>query len=70
MTSFNTGILLKGVALRIILMLNNPFVSCLLINYDFLLPHATHFDNIIVPQFIAFKTSRIIPCVSSPLFKQ
>ena len=53
----NIGTLLNGV-LRPEL-LNSPFVSCLLINYDFLLPHVAHFDNItalplLVPKALGF----------------
>ena len=47
----NNGILLNG-DLRPRL-LDNPFVSCSLINLDFLLPHAAHFDgNTILPFFV------------------
>ena len=38
--------LLKGVPIP--RLLNNPFASCFLINFDFLLPHIAHFDDIIV----------------------
>ena len=35
-------------------LLNNPFPSCFLINFDFLEPHVAHFDNIIVlPSLVA-----------------
>ena len=44
-TSPNKGILLKGAPMP--RLLNNPFDSCFLINFDFLLPHMVHFDNII-----------------------
>ena len=40
------GILLKGVLIP--RLLNNPFASCFLINFDFLEPHIAHFDNIII----------------------
>ena len=39
----NNGILLNGV-LRPKL-LNNPFVSCSFINFDFLLTHIAHFNT-------------------------
>ena len=41
----NNGILFDGV-LRPKL-LNNPFVSCYFINFDFLLKHTRHFNNTI-----------------------
>ena len=65
MISLNSGILLK-----IVLMFNNLFASCFLINLDFLLPHTTYFDNIIVPPFIAFKTDELVFFVSFPHFTQ
>ena len=37
-------------------LLNNPFVSCSFKNFDFLLPHIAHFDNIIVTPFLVFET--------------
>ena len=37
---------LKGVLIP--RLLNTPFASCFLINFDFLPPHIAHFDNIIV----------------------
>ena len=45
-TSPSIGISLKGVLIP--RLLNNPFASCFLINFDFLLPHIARFDNIIV----------------------
>ena len=45
-TSLNIGILLKGVLIP--KLLDNPFASCSLINFDFLLPHTSHFNNMIV----------------------
>ena len=39
-------ILLNGVL--ILKLPNNPFASCFLINFDFLLPHISQFDNIII----------------------
>ena len=65
--SFNIRILLKIVLLRLS---NNRLASCFLIDVNFLLPHTTHFDNIIVPPFIAFETDGIILFVFSPHFKQ
>ena len=50
----NIGILFKDVLLP--LLLNIPPASCLLINFDFLLPHIAHFDNIIVLQLLVFET--------------
>ena len=51
-TSPNKGILLKVVLIP--RLLNNPFASCFLINFDFLLPHLAHFDNIIaLPLLVA-----------------
>ena len=41
----NIGNLLNGVLIPSLL--NNPFASCFLINFDFLLPHIAHFDNIL-----------------------
>ena len=37
---------------------NNPFTSCFLINFYFLSPHTVHFDNIIIPLFVAFETCK------------
>ena len=37
-------------------LLNNPFACCSLINFDFLLPHMAHFDNIIVLPLVVFET--------------
>ena len=37
-------------------LLNNPLVSCSLINLDFLLPHLTHFGNTIVSLLIVFES--------------
>ena len=51
---------------------NSLLVSCFLINFGFLSLHTPHFDNIIIPPFIAFKTCRIVTSkilVFSPLFK-
>ena len=49
----NTGILLKGVLIP--RLFNLPLVSCFLINFDFLLSHIAHFDNIIVLPLLVFK---------------
>ena len=37
-------------------LLNNHFASCFLINFDFLLLHMTHFDNIFVLPLPVFET--------------
>ena len=37
-------------------LLNNPFASCFLINFDFLEPHIAHFDNIIVLPLLVAET--------------
>ena len=37
-------------------LLNNPFACCSLINFDFLLPHITHFDKVIVLPLVVFET--------------
>ena len=34
-------------------LINNPFPSCFLINFDFLEPHIAHFDNTIVLPLLA-----------------
>ena len=53
-TSPNIGILLIGVLIA--RLLNNPFASCFLINFDFLEPHIAHFDNIIVLPLLVAET--------------
>ena len=53
--SRNTGILLKR--FLITRLFSNPFASSFLINFDFLSPHTAHFDNIIIPSFIALETN-------------
>ena len=59
-TSPNIGILFKGVLIP--KLLNNPFASCFLINFYFLLPHMAHFDNIIVlPLLVAETFGSILP---------
>ena len=50
----NSGILFNGV-LRPKL-LNNPFASCSLMNFDFLLPHIAHVDKIIALPLVVFET--------------
>ena len=49
----NNGISINGV-LRSKL-LNIPFASCYFINFDFLLPHAGHFDDNIVSPLLVFE---------------
>ena len=66
--SLNTGILLKS--FLILRSLDNPFASSFLINLDFLVLHTTHFDNIIVAPFIAFKTDGLMLFVFSPHYRQ
>ena len=64
----NNGILLNGV-LRPKL-LNNPFVSCSFINFDFLLTHIAHFgDNTNLP-FLVFHIFESIFFVFFLHFKQ
>ena len=53
-TSPNIGILLKGILIP--RLLNNPFASCFLINFDFYLPHISRFDNIIVLLLLVAET--------------
>ena len=67
-TSSNKGILLKGVLIP--RLLNNPFASCFLINFDFLEPHIAHFDNIIVLPLLVAETFRSILSVFFLHFKQ
>ena len=50
----NKSALINGVLIP--KLLNNPFASWFLINIDFLLPHITHFDNIIVLLLLVFET--------------
>ena len=57
----NNEILLKGVLIR--KLLNNPFASCSLINFDFLLQHIAHFDHIIVLPLVVFETLGFMPSV-------
>ena len=40
-------------------LLNIPFASCFLINFDFLAPHIAHFD-ILVLRLLVFETTRTI----------
>ena len=37
-------------------LLNNPFASCFLINFDSLEPHIAHFDNVIVLPLLVAET--------------
>ena len=53
-TSPNKGILLKGALIP--RLLNNPFASCFLINFDYLEPHIADFDNIIVLPLLVAET--------------
>ena len=54
----NTGNLLTGVLIPSLR--NNPFASCCLINFDFLLPHIAHFDNIIILPLLVLETCGFI----------
>ena len=65
--SLNTGILLKS--FLILRLLNNPFASSFLMNLDFLVSHATHFDDIVILPFIACKTNGLMLFVFSPHFR-
>ena len=47
-----------------------PFACCSLINLDFLLPHMTHFDKIIVLPLLVFETFRFMLSVSFLHLKQ
>ena len=48
----NTGILLRGVLIPILL--NTPLASCSFINFDFILPQTAHFDDSITLPFLVF----------------
>ena len=50
----NTGILFNGVLKP--KLLNNPFASCCLINFYFLLPHIAHVDKIIALPLVVLET--------------
>ena len=60
--------LLKDVI--ILRLLNNPFACCFLINFDFLLPHKAHFDNIIVLPLLVAETFESILSVFFLHFQQ
>ena len=62
------GVLFNGVLIPELL--NNPFASCSFINFDFLLPHTTQFDNTIVLTFLVLKTLEFILSVLFLHFKQ
>ena len=51
-------------------LLNNPFASCFLINITLLVLDKAHFDNIIVPSFVAFETNGLMLFVFAPHFRQ
>ena len=60
------GILFSGVLIPNLL--NNPFVSCFLIDLDFLLPHSAHFDNIVSLPLLVLETCRFMFfCIFSTL---
>ena len=50
----NIGTLLNGVLIP--KLLNSPFASWFLINFDLLLPHIAHFDNIIALPLLVLET--------------
>ena len=60
--SLNTGVLLKSFLIILLLLF--------LINFDFLLPHTTHFDKIIIPLFIDLEICKIMFFVFSLHFRQ
>ena len=64
----NNEILFNGVLIP--RLLNNPFAYCSLINFDFLLPHMAHFDNIIVLPLVVFETFEFMVSVFFLHFKQ
>ena len=53
--------MLKGVLIP--RLLNNPFASCPLINFDFLALDIAHFDNIIVLLLLVFTITGSLLCV-------
>ena len=65
--SLNIGILLRSFLINVLF---NRVAYCFLINFNFLSPHTTHFDNIIIPPFIALETCKIVLFVFSPNFRQ
>ena len=52
------------------MLLNNPFTSCSLINFDFLAPHTAHFDYIIVLPLLVFETTGLVLSVFFLHFRQ
>ena len=62
------GTLLNGVLIPNLL--NNPYASWCLINLDILLPHTTHFNNIITLPLLVLKTSGSMFSVFFLHFKQ
>ena len=64
----SNGILLRGVLIP--RLLNNPFACCSLMNFDFLLPHIAHFDNIIVLPLVVFEALGFMLSVCFLHFKQ
>ena len=57
-TSPNIGSLCKGVLIP--RLLNNPFASCFLINFEFLAPYIAHLDNIIGLSLLVFETTGLM----------
>ena len=64
----NIGNLLNSVLIPNLF--NNPFASCLLINFHFLLLHTAHFDNIIILRLLVIETCGFILFVYFLHFKQ
>ena len=56
--SRKTGTLFNGVLLP--KLLNSPFTSWFLLNLDFVLPHITHFDNMIILPLLVLETCGFI----------
>ena len=68
MISRNIGVLLNGVLIP--KLLSNPFASCSLISFDFLLSHVAHFDYIIVLPLLVFKALEFMLSVFFQHFQQ
>ena len=64
----NKGILLNGVLIP--RLLNHTFAFCFLINFDFLVPDITHFDNSIVLSLLVFEILGLMFSVFCSHFKQ
>ena len=64
----NKGILLNGVLIP--KLLKDPFASCFLINFDFLLPHKAQFHSIIVLPLLVPEIFEFMLSVFFLYFKQ